>query len=303
MAFTQEQLVERRGFLGASECASALGESPFFSQVALYLDKIGEGEPIEKTLPMLVGQALEPVTLELFTRETQLTVTDHQRQYTDPSCKWRRCTVDGMAHDGWIVEAKSSGDFRGWGDGGDEVPLQYLYNAHHSLACVSDAPGVYIPVVIGGRTYRTYVIRRDPDLVDMVRKGEAAFMDLVKKRRPPQPKDREDVFLLYPKSNEMFVQGNETIMGKVRDHARAKAEAKGLEARIELLARDITAFMGAAGTLKRMVLGGPGEIMATWNSQERRTIDADALRANYPDIAKTVTKVTPTRVFLNKVKA
>ena len=89
----------------------------------------------------------------------------------------------------------------------------------------------------------------------------------------------------------------------MRDHAKAKAEAKAIETHIDLLARDITAFMGAAGVMKRMVLGGPGDVLATWNSQERRTIDADALRANYPDVAKSVTKVTSTRVFLNKVKS
>ena len=305
MTFTPEQLKERRGFVGASECASALGMNPFFSQVQLYLDKIGEGTPIEETLPMLVGQALEPVSLQLFTRETQLAVDEgsRQRQYTDPTCRWRRCTVDGIAKDGWVIEAKSSGDFRGWGDGGDEVPMHYMYNAMHSLACVSEAPGVYFPVIIGGRTFRNYVVRRDPDLVELVRKAEEAFMELVRTRRPPEPKDREDVLRLYPKSNEMFVQGDEIIESKVRDHAKAKGEAKALDTRIELLARDITNFMGAAGTLKRMVLKGPGEPLATWNSQERRSIDADALRANYPDIAKAVTKVTSTRVFLNKVKA
>jgi putative phage-type endonuclease len=303
MTFTAEQLKERQGYLGASEAASALGMSPFFSQVALYLDKTGQGEPIEKTLPMMVGTALEPVTLELFSRETQLAVADRQRQFVDPTCRWRRCTVDGMAQDGWIVEAKSSGDFRGWGDGDDEVPMQYLYNAHHSLACVSEAPGVYIPVIIGGRTFRNYVIRRDPDLIELVRTSEEAFMEMVRKRRPPEPKDRDDVLRLYPKSNEMFVQGDDIIQQKVRDHAKAKGEAKALEVRIELLARDITNFMGSAGTLKRMTLGGPGEPLATWNSQERRSIDADALRANYPDIAKSVTKVTSTRVFLNKVKS
>ena len=303
MAFTKEQLVERRGFLGASESSPALGMSPFFSQVELYLSKVGEGEPIEETIPMMVGTALEPVTLTLFERETQFKVTHRQQQFVDPTTPWRRCTVDGMAPDGWIVEAKTSGDFRGWGDTYGDVPMHYIYNAMHSLACVPEAEGVYFPVLVGGRTFRNYLVRRDPELVDLVRRGEDDFMDSVRKRRPPEPKDRADVLLLHPRDLGTSVTADQGIVDLVQAHAKAKAEAKALDEKINLLVRDITAFMGAAGTLKRVTLtGSQGVILSTWNSQERRSIDADALRANYPDIAKAVTKVSSTRVFLNKVK-
>ena len=99
----------------------------------------------------------------------------------------------------------------------------------------------------------------------------------------------------------MTAEGN--IVELVNQHAKAKAEAKARESKIDLLVRDITAFMGSAATLKRVSLtGSQGVVLSTWNSQERRSIDADALRANYPDIAKAVTKVSSTRVFLNKVK-
>lgn len=303
MTFTQEQLEERRGFIGASECAASLGMSPFFTQVELYLSKLGQGTPIEETVPMMVGIALEPVTLTLFERETQMAVAFRQQQFTDPTCPWRRATVDGMASDGWIVEAKTSGDFRGWGDGEDAVPAHYLYNAHHSLACVPEAPGVYFPVLIGGRTFRYYIVPREDELVDLVKRGEEDFMDLVRKRRPPEPQNRDDVMLLYPRDMGTVVEATAEIEQKVKTHAMAKLEAKAIVEKIELLARDITAFMGAAGTLKRLTLtGSQGSVLSTWNGQDRRTIDADALRANYPDIAKAVTRVSSTRVFLNKVK-
>lgn len=301
MPFTPEQLLERRGFLGASECSAALGCSPFFSQVELYQAKIGQGEPIEETLPMMVGTALEPVAIRLFEKDTQYTVSDRQRQFVDPTTPWRRCTVDAMAPDGWIVEAKTSGDFRGWGMGHDEIPEHYLFNAHHSLACVPDAPGVYFPVLVGGRTFKNYVVRREPELVELVKQGEAQFMELVRKRRPPEPKSREDVMLLHPKSTDMFVLADALIEGLVKEVAVVKGNIKDAEKTKDSLIARITAFMGSAGTLKRMSLGGSqGSVIATWNSQERRTIDADALRANYPDVAKTVTKVSTTRMFLNK---
>jgi putative phage-type endonuclease len=303
MPFTKAQLEERRGYLGASESSAALGTSPFFSPVELYLSKIGEGEPIEETIPMMVGTALEPVTLALFERETHLAVTSRQAVFQDPKTPWRRCTVDGLSPDGWIVEAKTSGDYRGWGDGEDDIPLHYLHNAAHSLSCIPTAPGVYFPVLIGGRTFRTYSVARDQELIDLVREGEDAFMQRVKRREPPEPQDRQDVLRLHPKDNGRSIEAPADVVALVNEHAKAKARAKAIQDEIEFLAKGITAFMGDAATLRRVsLIGAQGSVLATWNSQERRTIDADRLRAEFPDIAQAVTKVSSSRVFLNKVK-
>ena len=304
MTFTPAQLEERRKFIGASEASAALGMSPFFSQVELYLSKIGQGEPIEATIPMMVGTALEPVTIELFERESRMAVGSRQQIFKDPKCPWRRCTVDGMTPDNWIVEAKTSGDFRGWGDGEDEVPQNYIFNAMHSLACIEDAPGVYFPVLIGGRTFRTYRVRRDEELIELVRDGEAAFMKHVISRSPPPPKTMDDVKALYPKSFPTTVSATPEIAAAAERVAKWKAEIKHLEKQLEIDMVQVCNFMGTAGEVRRISLtGSQGATLATWNSQERRSIDADALRANYPDVAQAVTKVSTNRVYLNKVKA
>lgn len=304
MPFTKEQLEHRRKFIGASESASALGMSPWFSQVELYLSKIGEGEPIEETLPMMVGTALEPVTLTLFERETHLKAEERQQVFVDPTTDWRRCTVDGYVHsERAIVEAKTSGDFRGWGEGGDEIPAYYLYNAQHSLACIPEAKKVMFPVLIGGRTFRIYEVQRDEELIDLVREGETEFMERVRQRIPPPPKDRADVLLLHPKDNGRSIEATADIVALVTDHAKAKAREKALKEEIEFFAKGITAFMGDAGTLKRVsLIGAQGAVIATWNSQTRRTIDSDLVRSRYPDVAKECTKESTTRVLLNKLK-
>lgn len=302
MPFTAEQLIERRRFVNGSEGAAALGLSPFFTELELYQSKIGAGHPIEETIPMMVGTALEPVAIALFERETHLEVIDRQRQFIDPTCSWRRCTVDGMAPDGWVVEAKSSGDFRGWGDGEDDVPEHYLFNAAHSLACAAKAPGVYFPVLIGGRTYRTYRVARNEELVKLVSLGEERFMDAVRHRKPPEAKTRADLQLLYPKDNGLMVAATPEIDKIAREVAQAKADKKAAEAREEAGVIAIGQFLGAYSTLRRISLEGMGTTLATFNSQERRSIDADALRAKYPDIAKEVTKSATIRVYLNKIK-
>jgi putative phage-type endonuclease len=301
---TPEQLVERRGFLGASECASSIGLSPFFSQVELYLDKIGDGEAIETTIPMMVGTALEPVCISLFERERHLEVECRQQIFVDETTPWRRCTVDGyLLGEDAIIEAKTSGDFRGWGDGEDDVPQHYLYNAQHSMACIKEAKCVHFPVLIGGRTFRTFTVQRDQELIDLIKKAEHEFMELVRKRRPPKPTTVEDVVKLYPRDNGLMVTADALIEQKVKDLVTVKANIKQAdETRLALLAQ-ITAFMGAASTLKRMTLTGvAGEIIATWNSQDTRRVDNDLLRTKHPEIAREVTRVDTSRVFRTKGK-
>jgi putative phage-type endonuclease len=303
MPFTDEQLAERRKFIGASEASAALGLNPFFSQVDLYLDKIGEGIPFETTIPMMVGTALEPVTLELFERQSGLRVEARQKVYRDPKCAWRRCTVDGMTDDGAIVEAKTSGDFRGWGDGGDEVPQHYLLNAMHSLSCVPEALGVHFPVLVGGRTYRCYYVPRDEELIGMVADGEAQFMEHVRQRIAPAPKSLDDMKALYPKSSGTPITATEEVEKAAQRIAFGKRGIKKLQEMIDEDMLIITSFMKEHSELRRLSLtGAQGAVLATWNSQERRTIDADALRANYPDIAKAVTRVSTNRIYLNKIK-
>jgi putative phage-type endonuclease len=303
MTFSAAELAERRNFIGASECAAALGLSPFFSSVELYLDKIGQGTPIDETIPMMVGTALEPVTIALFERETGHTVSQRQHKFVDPTTAWRRASVDGMAEDGWIVEAKTSGDFRGWGDGDDEIPEHYLFNAAHSLACVPDAPGVYFPVLVGGRTYKHYRVKRDEDLIELVRAGEANFMELVATRKPPEPTSVDDVKRLYPRDNGQGITATPEIERLALEVAKLKAQAKQVEEATQDALTQICSFLGPYSTLRRVsLIGALGTPLATWNSQDENRVDPAALRANYPDVAKAVTKQTTIRKYLNKVK-
>jgi putative phage-type endonuclease len=303
MPFTTEELRERQKFIGASEASAALGMSPFFSAVDLYLSKIGEGEPIDETIPMMVGTALEPVAIALFERETQLKVGMRQERFYSGSVPWRRATVDGIAEDGWIVEAKTSGDYRGWGDGEDEVPQHYLFNAAHSMVCAPDAPGVYFPVLIGGRTYRTYRVPRDEELIGLVCEGEAQFWKHVQQRIPPEPKSMYDLKRLYPKSLGTEVIATPEVEAAAKRIAHAKAHIKVQQEVLDADMLTVCKHMGSAGTVRRISLTGTaGAVLATWSSQERRTIDADWLRSNYPVIAKEATKVSTSRVYLNKIK-
>lgn len=265
--FTAEQLEDRRKYLGASECSAALGMSSFFSTYELYLSKQGKGKPIEKTIPMMVGTALEPVCLDLLEREDSVMVVDRQRLFVDDSTPWRRCTIDGYVHaESAIVEAKTSGDFRGWGDGEDEVPLPYLYNAMHSLMCIPEAKKVLFPVLIGGRTYRRYTVKRDDELIDLVRQGEEHFRKVWwEPGIAPPASNQTDIKLMYPKDHGITKTASANDAGKISDLKALKASEKVLKEKIEKAELVVKDLIGDAATM----IDVKGAVLATWKTQSR----------------------------------
>lgn len=298
MPFTQAELEERRRFLGASEAPAAIGLSPFFTPVDLYKDKIGEGEPIEESLPMLVGQALEPVTITAFMRKTGLTVSDRQRPLVDERHPWRRCTLDGRASDGWLLEAKSSGQWQNWGKEIDAVPAPIIYQCQHQLACDLDAPGVYVPVILGQREFRLYQVERNPELIELLTEQELQFMRHVNARIPPPPTTHDDLKLLYPVDLRASITATDYINGVAHELARTKAQLKELLKQEESQSFEIKEFMKDAALL----LDAKGKPLYTWSSHTERRMDVTAFRKDHARLAEEYSQPSVVRKLLNKIK-
>ena len=66
----QEWLELRRTGIGGSDCAAALGMSKWQSQLGLWLDKMGQGKPVEESEAMYWGKVMEPVLLAEFSKRT-----------------------------------------------------------------------------------------------------------------------------------------------------------------------------------------------------------------------------------------
>lgn len=298
MPFTPAELEERRRYLGGSEAAAALGLSPYFTPLDLYRSKTGEGEPIEETLPMKVGTALEPVTLEIFEKETGMRVVDRQLRVVDARNPWRRATLDGRAEDGWLVEAKASGVWQNWGKEVDDVPAPIIYQCQHQLACDVDAPGVYVPVILGQRTFRKYEVRRDAELIEMLTVGELAFMDLVAKRKAPAPMTTDDLKVLYPWDTGATIEATDYIEAVAYKLAQTKADLKEIEKLEESQAFEIKEYMREAAIL----VDKKGVPLFTHKANTENRIDVTLLRKEQPAIAMAYTRESTVRKLLCKIK-
>lgn len=298
MPFSAAELEERRKFLGASEAPAALGLSPYFTALELYNSKEGIGEAIEETLPMMVGVALEPVTIAWFEKKSGLKVTDRQLVVYDKRNPWRRATLDGKASNGWIVEAKSSGQWLNWGADLDAVPAPILYQAAHQMACDVEAPGVYVPVILGQRQYRLYEVERDAELIALTTEGEQAFMDRLRTKNPPAPVNHDDLKLLYPIDVGKTITATPYIERVAYDLASTKAEIKVREKLEESQAFEIKEFMKDAAVL----VDSKGKPLFTYKANMERRMEVSEFRKDHPQLADAYSPEKAVRKLLNKIK-
>jgi putative phage-type endonuclease len=298
MKLSPAQLAERRRFLGASEAAAAIGLSNFFSPLQLFKAKLGEGEQLEETIPIMVGHALEPVTLRLAEKELGVEIIDRQSVIYDPHNPWRRATLDGRISRTQAVEAKASGVWQNWGKDDDAVADPIIYQAQHQMACDEDLERIWIPVILAQREFRMYHVDRDEELIDLLTKGEKEFMDFVARREPPPPINTEDLKMLYPVDHGQAVMATPEIRDVAVKYAEVSQRLKALETNKTLFGDRLRMFMGDAATL----LDRDGSPLVTWKSHDESRINVSLLREEEPRIAGRYTETKPVRKLLCKVK-
>lgn len=297
MTLTPAQLAERRNGLGASEAAAAVGLSRWCSPLELYLRKLGEAPEQSETWPMRVGSALEPLVLAGFTAETGLSVSDQQRQFRDPALPWRWATVDGIAADGALVEAKTSGSPAEWGDDEAAIPIEYACQVQHALA-VTGLALAYVPVLIATRELRVYRVPRDEELIELLTEREREFWRRVETREPPAPKTLEEMRLRWPRDDGSARVATPEVLAALLDYRRARDEIARQESLADEAKARVLAALGEAASL----VDEQGRALCTHKTAKgSRRFDVEAFKAAHPALYAEFQKDTPgSRRFLVK---
>lgn len=161
--------------IGGSDAAAAAGLNPWKPPVVLFQELHGMvPRSLEENDAMHWGKLLEhPIRLH-YADLTGQTVHVPASSLFHPEHKWRRATPDGIVvhpeSGRWLrgLEIKTASPYAGheWGDSGtDEVPTQYAVQVAWSMHCLGlDAWD--LAVLIGGRDFRLYHLRRDRALED-----------------------------------------------------------------------------------------------------------------------------------------
>lgn len=276
-------LADRLTGLGGSDAAPALGLSPWKTPLQLYLEKIGEGEPLEENDAMRFGTLLEPVVRGEYIRRTGRDVVFGQPVIRDAARPFMLANLDGFTQaDGpRVVEFKTARTDHGWGEpGSDDVPQAYLLQVTHYMI-VTDAQLADIAVLIGGSDFRVYTVPRKPELCDLVIEGERRFWDAVQRREPPAPTTLAEVNMRWRASQTRTVDLPPNVAKACERLAEVRAEIKAGEVEAEHFEALIKTQMKEADT--GLIDGVPA---VTWKqAKPSKAFDAKRFREEKPEIA------------------
>lgn len=270
--------LDRTKYLGGSDAASILGVSPWTTPFMLFQKKIGayveELSPAKRRI-LERGHRWEPIVLEMLVDE--LTDRGHNvevvatgQRYLDPEFDFLAAEIDAeLIVDGEPVngEMKTAGYFAAgaWGEyDSNEVPIYYLAQVMHGLMIQPRQRAVVAAVTGFDERPMIRWVDRDEETIAAIRAREIEFWQRIQTGDAPDPVTPDDVKWLYPKDSGATLDADIELLEACGDLKALKANAKELDAQIELLATKVKARMGAAAIL----LGPNGKPVATWKTNK-----------------------------------
>ena len=297
MSLTLEQLVTRKGYIGASEAAAACGLSPWKTPYELWTDKTSAIVVDAQNARMEWGSRLESVVMLKYLEDLPPEAGTLEAPcpfQVSSEYSWMGCTPDGLLPDR-VVEIKTAGlgQAREWGEEGtDAVPLQYLLQVTHQMI-VTGRRKADIPVLIGGNDYRVYSVDLDEELANLLITREREFWQHVENKTPPEVRTIADAVSRWPKDSGVAVVATQEIADAVVRLAEVKAQQETLEKDADALSLAIRTCMAEASVLT----DSAGTQLASWKSQVRIQFLYAEFKRAHPDLYAQFSAKIPSRVF------
>jgi putative phage-type endonuclease len=214
----EDWLAVRKGGIGSSDAASAVGLNPYKSQLELWMEKTGRDgalpklDPHDEESPAYWGNILEPIVASHYSKRSGNRVRriNAVLQHPDPELPWMLANIDREiigAADVQILECKTAGinGARLWKEG---VPEYVQLQVMHQLA-VTGKQAADVAVLLGGQHLEIHRIERDEQMIARLIELERKFWDYVMTDTPP-PADGSDsadqaLRCLYPADSGQVV--------------------------------------------------------------------------------------------------
>lgn len=293
-----EWLDVRRGGIGSSDAAAAVGLNPYKSALQLWMEKTGRDaglpqvDPNDETSPMFWGTLLEPIVAAHYTRRTGNRVRRINAVLQHPKHSWMLANIDREvvgAPDVQILECKTAGyhGARQWEEGVPEyVQLQVL----HQLA-VTGKQAADVAVLICGQELRVHRIERDDRQIAHLIALEQAFWQRVQQDATPPADGSESadraLRALWPQDSGQTLDctGDLRLSAAFSDLMALRQSLADTTARKALVEQLIQQHMGDASVAKF----DAGEVR--WKrSKDSTSLDVDRLLAEHPGLATRYAK-------------
>ncbi|HET7268816.1 MAG TPA: YqaJ viral recombinase family protein [Oleiagrimonas sp.] len=280
----------RKGGIGSSDAAAAVGMNPYQSQLALWMEKTGRSQGYQTTGqddPTYWGTLLEPYVATAYQERTGRKVRRLNAVLQHPTFNYLRANIDREVigcPDVQILECKTAGEFgsRLWRDG---VPLYVQLQVQHQLA-VTGKVAADVAVLLCGQKLEIHRIHRDEDVIARLVTLETRFWDHVTSDTPPPADGSESSAralrqLYRGDDTEVDFSGDDVLSGKFAELVSLQEELKDGEARAERLKQSLQEAMAEASkaTFKT------GEVTFR-RSKDSEMTDVKRLAEEHPALVK-----------------
>lgn len=310
---TLERSVKNRSRgIGGSDVGSIFGLNKWMSLPRLWLQKLNrlpkqsgaENEMLEW------GNLLEAPIASRYAKVSGRRIQLVNRTIVHPEYPWMLANPDRLQWDSGrpraerrgILEIKATmfGNLRAWQSGG--VPASYYLQLQHYL-CVLGLSWGSFAVLFGGNRLVQFDVARDEALIKVMIEREREFWELVQSETPPSitlsKEWNEQLAAFFPTASKdkQVVLDTPEAVGHMRRLLSLNRQIKKRELEVAEHETWLKAQIGEAQAERLLV---PKVGRASWSLGERRSIDLEKLRSQYPSIAVELTKVDPQRRFSMK---
>lgn len=196
--------------LGGSDISTIIGINPYKSKFTLWLEMTGQkAKDFVGNDAVEWGNILEPVIRDKFRSETGFKVYKNNFVLAHDDFDWMVANLDGEVIDPafegrGVLEIKTTHERnkKNWEEG---CPIYYMSQVQWYLG-VTGYEYAYIAVLIGGSTFKYFLIERDDYLIDQLIQHAAEFLYMVKHKIPPEiggsESETEWLNMAYPEAIE-----------------------------------------------------------------------------------------------------
>ena len=186
----QEYRKNQKG-IGGSDASIILGMNPYKSAFSLWLEKTGRVEaPKVDNEYVEWGNLLEPVIREKFKEETGFEVNENHYVLQHDEHDFMVANLDGEVIDPQfngeigVLEIKTTSE-RNRKDWEEGCPDHYMLQIQHYLA-VTGYLYAYVVCLIGGHSFKYFLIHRDDYVIDRLISAEMDFQEKVAANLSPE---------------------------------------------------------------------------------------------------------------------
>lgn len=288
----------RKGGIGSSDAAAAVGLNPYKSQLELWLEKTGrsaandDGRGMDD--PRFWGTLLEPYVAVAYQQKTDRKVRKVNAVLQHPIFPFMLANIDREvigSPEVQILECKTAGEFgsRLWKDG---VPEYITLQVQHQLAVTGKA-AADVAVLLCGQQLQIHRIERDEEVISRLIVLETRFWQFVETDTPPPADGSESA----ANALRQLYRGNDTSLDFTEDVSLGQAfdtladlrgEVETKQAQAEQLKQIIQQAMGDAS--KALFANG---VVTFKRAKDGTAVDTKRLAADHPVIAAQYTVSRP----------